>query len=97
MMTNTLKDAADSAIETVSSLVHDARDQLDHFSLPTAHRTTRRPWWAVGLVAVVVLVAIAGIARRRGAMGSSTRGSGRREWERPADERRTKDDLHEVA
>ena len=66
MMSNTLKDAATDAIEAMSGLVHDARDQIEHLSLPTARRRSNRSWWAVGVVAVVVL-AVAGVVlgRRR--------------------------------
>ncbi|MFM2076591.1 MAG: hypothetical protein RJA49_481 [Actinomycetota bacterium] len=92
-MSNTLKDAADAAIETVSGLVHDARDQIEHLSLPTTRRSSHRSWWAVGLAAVLVL-AVAGVVlgRRR----STHSDSAPTVSEHPTKDRTT-DDLHEVA
>jgi hypothetical protein len=98
MMTNTLKDAADSAIETVSSLVHDARDQFEHLSLPTSRRSSHRSWWAVGVAALLVVAIAVVWGRQRGTRGSTSASVTDRESEKSGNARRdAKGDLHEVA
>jgi hypothetical protein len=64
-MSHTLKDAANSTLETVSHLVDDARERIEHLPLP--HRTT--PWWrskwAIAVTVLVVLSAGWMLQRRR--------------------------------
>ena len=93
MMTNTLKDAADAAIDTMSSLVHDARDQFEHLSLPISRHRSTRSWWAVGVVAVVVLAVAGVVIGRRRTTHSNTAHT---VVERQPDGR-AKEDLHRVA
>jgi hypothetical protein len=64
-MSHTLKDAANSTLETMANLVDDARERLEH--LPMPHRAA--PWWrskwAIALAVLVVLSAGWMFQRRR--------------------------------
>ncbi len=75
-MSNTLRDAAESTVQTVSDFVHDTFERLDELALP--HHRARRSWprWAmVAGVCIAGIAALAWVRRRRTQQATTDRNS----------------------